>query len=590
MVLYKSSRTCERCEIGPGKKLKVTQRNMQRVMLGITLRDRVRNELIRKRTTGLEERDGQSIRVEKGWRGPTVGENALKKKKKKKKNFGNPMGNKLLGATSLRTSGTASAPRRTAPPPLSVCFKPNTHRRRVPPLPHHLPPRAPRHHYYSIWRYATLIFNIMIQKDAYLIDNIETGCKTALFKDLRLKIKMAKNFIKILNYTKDAITIVTPKMLGLKDVVFNELKMVADIERVSTRRIFLEDVGRVICNNIIPYKDIREVIIKNYLEKKTIPTMLRLKSDFEEIMMYRTNDYVKQSLKGRGFVWRKLPGTKQSIIVEDPKRVIDRHRYFNKLKEYRDEGRSIVYIEERCYSSRSGSRILDLEPVFMNTTKWYIIIATENALINTYTHMYQPTFNYITWLMDMVIPLLPNNSVIVIEDKLNWEQRETPKVNEFSSKKDIKEWLDECGVHCDPQSNKAELMILVNKFTEERSMKLNDFFKGHGHDVLRRQRGFPNLCFTAPILKLFQKTSKNANLQGKELMDIIKSVTEEQWKEMNECVKKEEKKVYEEDILLDEVIDKIVAMAAETGVLNEELDIYQHDTEYYVFAKDNLCT
>ncbi|KAI8425843.1 hypothetical protein MSG28_011608 [Choristoneura fumiferana] len=33
--------------------------------------------------TGLEERDGQSIRVEKGWRGvcPTVGENALKKKK-----------------------------------------------------------------------------------------------------------------------------------------------------------------------------------------------------------------------------------------------------------------------------------------------------------------------------------------------------------------------------------------------------------------------------------------------------------------------------------------------------------------------------
>ncbi|KAI8441082.1 hypothetical protein MSG28_009346 [Choristoneura fumiferana] len=34
--------------------------------------------------TGLEERDGQSIRVEKGWRGVclTVGENALKKKKK----------------------------------------------------------------------------------------------------------------------------------------------------------------------------------------------------------------------------------------------------------------------------------------------------------------------------------------------------------------------------------------------------------------------------------------------------------------------------------------------------------------------------
>ncbi|XP_063542971.1 uncharacterized protein LOC134751485 [Cydia strobilella] len=431
------------------------------------------------------------------------------------------------------------------------------------------------------------------------LTHMEQMVKDAHLVDLRVKLKMAEQIYKYTKMPTKLTVAPDAALLGINQNILNKLN--DRIETMKTgefkhhQQFYLQK--QMLINedqNNFSYMDIREFLIEHYVEKQDIPTKEKLIVDLELKTIFCDNDTLNYSLKNHGFIWRNLPGTKKSILIEHPKRVADRNRYFKKLKQYRSENRDIVYIEE-FYNNiyHKHVNIPRKQP-----RKWCIAAITENSLIKagTYTYPAAPGVDLYVWLKDELIPLLPKNSVVVVEEKINKEVDDYQFPDALNSKDEIKDWLNVNNVPFAKNMRKAELMTLVDKFTKERRLILEEILKSHGYEVLRKQKGFPNLYVIAPLTKHMQDNNDKAprgKLRGREggrLMDALKGCTVEQWKKMFDTVKLGEEKILREDFLLEEIIDKLMSMTSQESVEKnlQCLDNFEPDLDYYVVEKKTI--
>lgn len=91
---------------------------------------------------------------------------------------------------------------------------------------------------------------------------------------------------------------------------------------------------------------IRRTIEKFYLELKVVPTTKKLLQKLrEDINFPFSRETLRRLLKAKGFYFRKC-NNKRKVLMERPNVLHWRYKYLRQMKQYRQEGRNIVYIDE----------------------------------------------------------------------------------------------------------------------------------------------------------------------------------------------------------------------------------------------------
>lgn len=98
------------------------------------------------------------------------------------------------------------------------------------------------------------------------------------------------------------------------------------------------------------------------------------------------------------------------------------------------------------------------------------------------------------WFMEMLIPNIPERSLIIMDNASyhNILADHSPPTSK-SSKKKIKEWLEQNKVYCRDDCLKAELIELLDKITPEPIYAIDEIAKSFGHKILRTPPYHPEL-------------------------------------------------------------------------------------------------
>lgn len=279
--------------------------------------------------------------------------------------------------------------------------------------------------------------------------------------------------------------------------------------------------------------------------------------------------------------------SKRKILIERQDIVNWRSKYLVKIKQYREEGRSIVYIDEtwvdsnltfrKCWQSND---VMGVQENVNSANRLIILHAgTSNGFIPEAKLVYKAGgatgdyhgqmngHNFQKWLMEKLLPHIPPQSVIVLDNApyhcIQIDKPPTP----YSLKKDMISWLRNKGVDCNESMRKNDLynQILSLK-PKEKVFKIDSILSGHGHSVVRLP---PYMCDLNPIELAWAKIKRivrehnvTADLSLAKLLEVtneaIQEVTADDWAGFCHHVESQEKLYWEKDGIVPDVIDEII--------------------------------
>lgn len=187
---------------------------------------------------------------------------------------------------------------------------------------------------------------------------------------------------------------------------------------------------------------LRRYIIDYYLTNKKIPTVKRIHKKFVQ-----ENDYtgsaesLRRIMLEMGFYWWKTKPNR-TILMEKPEIQQMRVNFLRRMKQYRQETRPIIYMDEtNIHIINKAQRLIIVhaggENGFIQNA--CLMFKSNSKSDDCYTEM--NFANYKKWLQELLLPNLPPKSVLVI-DKIPYHDLQVHKCPDMSnSKEDMKNWL-----------------------------------------------------------------------------------------------------------------------------------------------------
>ncbi|KAJ0171147.1 hypothetical protein K1T71_013346 [Dendrolimus kikuchii] len=312
------------------------------------------------------------------------------------------------------------------------------------------------------------------------------------------------------------------------------------------------------------YGVLQQIMLRYYMEKyKTLLPTNAITYDARSLFnipnsrrrQYNFKRLIKD-LSAKGFVTQRFAYTYRNFTSEDPKIVIDRIFYFEKIREYRESGRNIVHV----------------------------VTALENLLITVspmseLKQCYKKVFNrkeFRKVIKKYVIPILPANSVLIVD----YDQRsiKIKKPSTFTSKKTMKIWLTKIGVSYDNNAHKAELYNLIKKHRHlgNQIYCLEEALEKHGHTVLWKPKISKISCIQGILTLLHEKLQLNGSdtlTLEEQFVNTIENTPLDTWKEYDEFVAKQEQQCLSDDLVMMEIIDNIQTAARNLRLIMSELKV-----------------
>lgn len=332
--------------------------------------------------------------------------------------------------------------------------------------------------------------------------------------------------------------------------------------------------------------------VHSFWHNRNPPTLDKIVSSVSEDdrlpTLKRTTMY--NLLKDLNFVYTKKQ--RNSVLSERDDLIVWRRNYLRSIKAYREEGRTLYYLDETWCNDCSRKECVD-KPIKSNRDAFEKESTTgannptgksENLIIivhigsregfvdggllcfesktnisDYYNEMNGE--NFLKWFKN-ILPLLNDNAVIIM-DNAPYHSVMTEQIPVSSWKKaNIMKWLQEKDVQVDDSYVKAELLDLVQKHKPAfDKYVVDEAAKAENKIVLRLP---PNHCELNPMeqawsmIKGYVK-SKNTTLKLNDvkqlLVEGVKSVTAENWRNFEDYTIKEEAKFWEIDNIVDEYID-----------------------------------
>lgn len=219
-------------------------------------------------------------------------------------------------------------------------------------------------------------------------------------------------------------------------------------------------------------------------------------------------------MKKLGFRWKKAENNRKFFIEKMEIRNM-RINYLRRLHQYRTEGRPIFYMDESYIHSthtkqKSWSDPKSSEGVKTPLSKGSRLIIVHAGNENGFVKNAKLKFlsgrktgdyhddmnfeNYQKWIREKLIPNLPSNSVLVIDNAPyhNVQLNRAPTSN--SRKAEMVNWLLEHNVPCSESMLKPQLhaLIQMNK-PRFKTFKIDSILAESGHSTLRLPPYHPDL-------------------------------------------------------------------------------------------------
>ncbi|XP_046391551.1 uncharacterized protein LOC124159685 [Ischnura elegans] len=329
---------------------------------------------------------------------------------------------------------------------------------------------------------------------------------------------------------------------------------------------------------------IRRKVHEFYAVRKTLPTVKNLLEALKEdgiLDCQRT--YLREILLELGFRWKSCQ-SKRKILIERPEIAAWREKYLRKIRSCREEGKNIVYLDEtylhenhvssKCWQSREEIGVI--EPIGKGRR---LIIAhaggeagfIKNALLIFKSHQKSGDFhdemnskNFTKWLTDAVIPNIPLNSVIVMDNASYHCVQKNKRPTSTSLKVDVQNWLKTNNIPFSLDMRKPQLLQLAKSRDVQKIFVIDELLRESGHEVIRLPPYHPDLN---PIEMVWGdlKEQVRHNLEATSLdkkAELFKKIcseySTEKWTKVCAHVKKIEEEYWKTDALMDEEIDKII--------------------------------
>lgn len=347
------------------------------------------------------------------------------------------------------------------------------------------------------------------------------------------------------------------------------------LKNKKSRKSFLEWYtikSDIATPTIMCFERMRRIIIEQYLNNLAIPTRSTLRNAIS-ILGYTpyTSTQLKTDLFKLGYIWKRLQKSNKYIIVEDAEQVSSRMKFFNKMKEFRDQNRCIVYIE-----------IVNFSPT---TTEMIVVVSPQRGLLDSYFDIGIQSIEF--WLLNK-LNTAPENAVFVIEQACLDEKEclcELPTIH--SQKKDMKKWLDLYGVPYDTNAHKSDLFALIEKYkvTCPPLYRSCEILKARGHDCLLRPPELTETKYSEFLEKDIQFTAHVLGVAVSKpyVADYINSVNPD-WLGQDRVLAEKETCMYEEDKKLELILDKLIESAKNEDLTESDFDECEDDvfdSEYY---------
>ena len=180
---------------------------------------------------------------------------------------------------------------------------------------------------------------------------------------------------------------------------------------------------------------VRRTVNDMLTKERVLPTIKRVRERLVDNIQYRGGEkHLRSTLHELGFSWKRTVSNRK-ILMERPDVVAHRIQYLRKMKQYRDAGRPIVYTDEtfvhanhtmhKCWQSDE----ISLKAPFSKGDRLIILHAgSEQGFIEGADLIFKSktrsgdyhdkmnSENFQKWLSTKLIPNLPANCVLVIDN------------------------------------------------------------------------------------------------------------------------------------------------------------------------------
>ncbi|KAJ8713995.1 hypothetical protein PYW08_007615 [Mythimna loreyi] len=271
-----------------------------------------------------------------------------------------------------------------------------------------------------------------------------------------------------------------------------------------------------------PPEVIRSTIQEFHVVLKQIPTLSKLLSALQDKVVFNGSlDTLRTLLTKMGYQARKTDHN-MKVLVERHDIQMRRFKYIKKIREYRAQGRPIVYIDLSYLLTTRDQNELKKEK---ESADIHFIIAhagTEAGFIDNaclVSQAYTPTEhkdfnfgNYVKWINENLLPNLPDRSVIVLDSKYNIPAEKMP--TSATKLSEMQKWLTEKGIQFDSNLCKVELYGIIKKHKSDlRTCQINEYIKSKGFEILRPPPYHPELNAIENIWKVLKTYVDITNLE-----------------------------------------------------------------------------
>lgn len=214
-----------------------------------------------------------------------------------------------------------------------------------------------------------------------------------------------------------------------------------------------------------------------------------------------------------GFRWRKTQNNKKLLIEKSHIR-LKRTLYLSKLQEYKSQRRPTIYTDESyIHSSHTLPRSWSDEtsegckvPISKGDMLVIVHACSEQGFIPRALLIYQAkkqtgdyhsnmnAGNYQKWIKEKLLPNLPPQSVLVVDNASYHNVVSDPVPASNSKKADMLAWLNKYNTSYPEKNIKPILYDIIKKNKSNHvQFVLNKILEDHGHSVLRLPPYHPEL-------------------------------------------------------------------------------------------------